>query len=190
MKLELYIELLRKWNKIHSLSGAKDTEDIRANLELSLYPLEISSLDLSKKKLMLDIGSGNGFPAVPLGIKLGVTTILCEPNVKKSAFLHNLKSELSLDSFNILRKKIEDVSIDEFEIKFNSKPDLITSRATFEIGELLDKCRHMIDRCTTILLFKGTNVDYELSKLSIKYEVYRHGLVNYIVIKGENLCNG
>lgn len=91
-KLEDYAIMLLEWNKIHSLSGAKSLEIIQKNIEDSLYPLEIESLKLRGKKFLFDVGSGNGFPAIPLGIVLGSKVILCEPNAKKAAFFAKCES--------------------------------------------------------------------------------------------------
>ena len=105
-KLEDYAIMLLEWNKIHSLSGAKSLEMIQKNIEDSLYPLEIESLKLRDKKFLFDVGSGNGFPAIPLGIVLGSKVILCEPNAKKAAFLQNVKVELGLENFCVMRQKV------------------------------------------------------------------------------------
>ncbi|MDA3967007.1 MULTISPECIES: 16S rRNA (guanine(527)-N(7))-methyltransferase RsmG [Helicobacter] len=189
MNMEKYIQILQKWNKIHSLSGANSKERIEKNIQYSLYPLTLDSLKIKDKTCILDIGSGNGFPAVPLGISLNITTILCEPNVKKAAFLQNLKAELELDNFYIFRKKVEELSLSEIVAQTNKEPDLITSRATFEVKELLNKCIHLLNRDSLLLLFKGSSVQDELSKIKLKYEIFNNGLLNYIAIKGAE-CSG
>ena len=102
--LESYAKLLLEWNEIHSLSGARDLESIYKNIQDSLYPLEFLGETLRSKTKLFDVGSGNGFPAVALGIALGIEVVLCEPNAKKAAFLQNLKSQLGLKKFMILRK--------------------------------------------------------------------------------------
>ena len=71
--LENYTQMLISWNTIHNLSGAKDYKNIQKNIESSLDPL--NKIDLSNKHLLLDIGSGNGFPAIPLHIALKLSLI-------------------------------------------------------------------------------------------------------------------
>ncbi|MDY3113400.1 MAG: RsmG family class I SAM-dependent methyltransferase, partial [Helicobacter sp.] len=136
--------------------------------------------NLAKKSLLLDIGSGNGFPAVPLGIMLGIPTILCEPNAKKAAFLQNLKAYLNLENFIIKKQKVE-------SLRLEKAPDLITSRATFSTEILLNKCKHLITKNSMLLLFKGQNVKNEIPA-NLAYSCYETSSFNYLVILGENIC--
>lgn len=178
-QLESYANLLLRWNTIHSLSGAKDLQSIQKNIQDSLYPLSLKELNLHAKTSLLDVGSGNGFPSVPLGIALNIPTILCEPNAKKAAFLQNIKANLNLKNFTIQRKKIESLELE-------TKPNLITSRATFNIKNFLEKCSKHIAQETTILLYKGSNFENEIPK-GLKYTHFQKGLLHYLVILGENL---
>ncbi|WDL73634.1 16S rRNA (guanine(527)-N(7))-methyltransferase RsmG [Helicobacter winghamensis] len=175
--LENYTQMLLSWNAIHSLSGAKDTKDIQKNIENSPYPL--SKIDLGHKHLLLDIGSGNGFPAIPLHIALRIPTILCEPNAKKAAFLQNIKATLKLQNLSIQRKKIE-------SLELKNLPDLITSRATFATKVLLEKCKHCIKDNTTLLLYKGSNVKNEIPD-NLKYTHFTHTLSQYLIINGKDI---
>lgn len=175
--LESYKTMLYHWNTIHSLSGAKDIEQIQKNIENSLFPLQ--SIDFSKKRLLLDVGSGNGFPAIPLHIILKIPTILCEPNAKKAAFLQNIKAHLKLTHLSIERKKIE-------HLKLQTLPDCITSRATFPIALLLEKCKHCIQKDTFLVLYKGSNVENEIPK-GLKHLRFSKNLLQYIVIYGKDI---
>lgn len=177
--LESYANLLLHWNAIHSLSGAKDIPSIQKNIQDSLYPLSLKQLKLEAKTSLLDVGSGNGFPSIPLGIALNIPTILCEPNAKKAAFLQNVKANLNLKNFTIKRQKIE-------LLELENKPNLITSRATFNVGEFLEKCRAQITKETTILLYKGSNFKNEIPK-NLEYMHFQNGLLHYLMISGENL---
>ncbi|WP_299548531.1 16S rRNA (guanine(527)-N(7))-methyltransferase RsmG [uncultured Helicobacter sp.] len=175
--LESYTQMLLSWNAIHSLSGAKDYKSIQKNIENSLYPL--SQIDLKNKRLLLDIGSGNGFPAIPLHIALNLPTILCEPNAKKAAFLQNIKATLKLKNLSIERKKIESLTP-------KNLPDLITSRATFATEILIQKCKHCIQDTTTLLLYKGSNVENEIPK-DLKHTRLTHSLLQYLIINGKDI---
>ncbi|TLD84025.1 16S rRNA (guanine(527)-N(7))-methyltransferase RsmG [Helicobacter sp. MIT 11-5569] len=175
--LKSYKIMLHQWNTIHSLSGAKDTNHIQKNIEDSLFPLQ--KIDFSKKHLLLDIGSGNGFPAIPMHIALKIPTILCEPNAKKAAFLQNVKASLKLENLSIQRKKIESLNLPIL-------PDLITSRATFSLATLLEKCKHCIKEETLLLLYKGSNVDNEIPN-GLKYSRFSQNLLQYIVINGKDI---
>ncbi|PZT48669.1 16S rRNA (guanine(527)-N(7))-methyltransferase RsmG [Helicobacter valdiviensis] len=181
-KLEKYIEILEKWNKIHSLSGAKNKKSIQENIEDSLKPLEFEELKWKEQRLILDVGSGNGFPAIPLAIALEVPFILCEPNAKKAAFLHHLKIELELNNVEVVRSKVQDLNL-------ACKPSLITSRALLGTLDLISLCKGVKEATTSFLFFKGSKVKEELEGLK-KYKIYNHHYRNYLFIQGESLCNG
>lgn len=177
--LNSYANLLFRWNSIHNLSGAKDIQSIQKNIQDSLYPLNLDVLKLHTKTSLLDVGSGNGFPSIPLGIILKIPTILCEPNTKKAAFLQNIKANLNLKNFTIKREKVELLELEH-------KPNLITSRAAFSIKEFLNKCQTHITTDTTILLYKGSNFKSEIPQ-GLKYAYFKHHLLHYVVILGEDL---
>ncbi len=177
--LESYTDNLLRWNAIHNLSGARDKSGIQDNIKSSLYPLRF--LD-SKPSVLLDVGSGNGFPAVPLGIALEIPTILCEQNAKKAAFLQNIQASIPLENFTIKHQKIESLSLDLDPITNL----LITSRATFSLQTLLQKCQHLITPQTTLLLYKGSRVKNEIPN-HLKYRQFSENLIQYIVILGKDL---
>lgn len=179
--LERYVDFLIKWNGIHNLSGKSDKEALLREVEDSILPIEMSELGeiLKGKTLLLDIGSGNGFPAIPLGIMLEIPVILCEPNNKKAAFLQNCKVELDLKNFSIKKARVEDLHL----VK---KPDFITSRAVMNVEMLLKFTKNLITKQTFILLYKGSNVLSEIPK-GLEYKIYHKNLRNYLTIKGESL---
>lgn len=182
--LEQYLEFLWRWNRIHNLSGAKTKEALWQNIQNSLEPLSIEGLgeQIQKKNLLLDIGSGNGFPAIPLGIALKIPTFLCEPNAKKVSFLQNCKAELNLKNFTILPQKIEEVTL-------QSLPDLITSRAVMSITTLLNKTKRILQSQSLLVFYKGSQVIKEIPSNCV-YEIYQKDLRKYFVIQGATLCNG
>ncbi|HOI83237.1 MAG TPA: class I SAM-dependent methyltransferase, partial [Campylobacterales bacterium] len=92
-KLFRFCELLRTWNKTHSLTSMRRDEEFNDAILDSVYPLTF----LQDFKSALDIGSGAGFPAIPLAIlKSDANFTLCEPLSKKYAFLQFAKLELEL----------------------------------------------------------------------------------------------
>lgn len=87
---------LLKWNKIHNLSGASSAESVKENIFDSLYPLKF----IDDFTSCMDIGSGGGFPALPLAIaKPQAQFYLIEPRTKRVAFLQNMVLELGLQKY-------------------------------------------------------------------------------------------
>lgn len=175
-EFEKFIELLLKYNKVHRLSGAKNSDEVERNIADSIYPIEF--LDFSKIEKVVDIGTGAGFPGMILAIALPeVQFTLVEPLAKRTAFLHLVKSTYSLQNVDIITGRIEEV--EAFEA------DLITSRAVTKTDFLIELSENFIGDKTQFLFYKGENVYDEIDDI-IDYEIIKREKRNYLWIKGLN----
>jgi len=103
-KVKTYIENLKKWNNAINLTSKNS--DIIGHMKDSLMFFELVE---KKEGKLIDIGSGNGFPAIILAIvcpSLEVTMV--EPNTKKCAFLRDTINKLSLNA-EVINKNIIDM---------------------------------------------------------------------------------
>lgn len=150
-ELNTYAQLLLKYNLVHNISGAKTLQEVKANIEDSIAPIEWMD-DFGK--ICVDIGSGAGFPAIPLAITLkSVEFHLFEPIAKKSSFLHLVKANLALSNIHVHTSRIEDF-----------KPflaDTITSRAVTNTDSLINLAKPFIKNSTQLLLYKGSRAKQE-----------------------------
>ncbi len=173
-KFKIFTDLLLKYNKVHRLSGAKNSEEVERNIEDSLYPIKF--IDFGKIKKVVDIGTGAGFPGMILAIALPeVHFTLVEPLMKRTAFLHLVKSTYGLQNVDIISSRIEDV--EAFEA------DLITSRAVAKTDFLLGLAEGFIGDKTQILFYKGERV-YDEVHDDMDYEIIKREKRNYLWIKG------
>ncbi|HLG17520.1 MAG TPA: 16S rRNA (guanine(527)-N(7))-methyltransferase RsmG [Blastocatellia bacterium] len=118
-QLDTHYSLLIAWNqKINLTRITKPEEAARLHYAESLY----GGLLIDDARRILDIGSGAGFPAVPLAVlRQDIEVTALEANVKKSVFLKEVKDSLSLPNFKVAAERFE---------KFDwSAYDLLTSRA-------------------------------------------------------------
>lgn len=169
-----YSQLLLQYNKIHRLSGAKNSAEVLANIEDSLYPQNF--IDFSSFNRVVDIGTGAGFPGMILAINFpDVHFTLVEPLQKRTAFLHLIKSAYDLKNVTIQTARIED--IEPFEA------DLITSRAVAKTGFLLELAQNFIGDATKFLFYKGEAVYDEVDE-RMEYEIIARQKRNYLYIKG------
>ena len=118
-RLVKHYERLCKWNQRFNLTRITQPRDAATlNYAESLYGARF----IAQAKTILDIGSGAGFPAVPIAIalpELDVTAL--EANQKKSLFLTEVKFELSLANFIVITARFEDIDWSNY--------DLLTCRA-------------------------------------------------------------
>ncbi len=170
-KFETFTKNLLKWNKTHKLTNY-DKEEIKAQIEDSLYPMKF--LDTQNIKTALDIGTGAGFPGLILAIAMPHTKwYLAEPLKKRYSFLNYMKIVLGLDNVEVIPKRIEESEI--------PKAELITSRAVMKTEDILKFAKPHIAKNGKILLYKGSNALEEIK--NIKASVYPKGSRNYILIK-------
>ena len=109
-QIETYFQELMRWNKKINLMGHKEESCTIANLFID----SLAFHKVFKQKTgssILDVGSGAGFPGLPLKIscpQLFVT--LVEPNLKKVSFLHHIVGILKLKNVAIEPSRIEDLN--------------------------------------------------------------------------------
>jgi len=117
----------------------------------------------SKKEMFFDLGSGGGFPAIPLSI-LGYKIALIESDQRKAIFLKEAIRKLNLDA-KVLVKRVEEIAFPEYSI--------ITARAFAPLERILKWLKP--SKNMTLILLKGKNTDEEIKtaqeKHNFKYTV-------------------
>ena len=148
-KIDIYIDGLKKWNKKINLISRKDIDHIKArHIEDCKALISI----IPQNYVIADIGSGNGLPAIILGIYKYKKLILVESNINKCTFLQYMKSILQLDNVQIRHNKVENLKL---------SCDVITSRAFAPIKKTLELTNH-IKPSFGYILMKGKNYTEEL----------------------------
>ncbi len=153
-----YLLELKKWNRAYNLTGLKTDEDIIIKHFLdSLLYLRV----ISKKTIKIaDVGSGAGFPGIPLKIiRPEIELTLIESSRKKASFLRHMVRVLSFDKTVVYQMRIEELDEEE-----KGKYDVIVSRATFKIEDFLKKACPYIKKDGFLVLSKGQRFYDELMK--------------------------
>jgi 16S rRNA (guanine(527)-N(7))-methyltransferase RsmG len=95
--LDRYCALIQKWNGFASLVSAGDEKRLWEHVADSLSLVDVARKRGGKAPWLLDIGSGGGFPAMPLALALGeLEAVLVDRSRKKAGFLENAVGELGL----------------------------------------------------------------------------------------------
>ena len=108
--LASYYHELDRWSQKINLTAIRDTKEIAVKhfIDSLLYS---QVLERRKNALLLDVGSGAGFPGLPLKIlapELHMT--LLEPNEKKTSFLRHIIGTLDLKDVSVISKNLRDFS--------------------------------------------------------------------------------
>lgn len=124
-KIEVFYDNLLFWNRSINLTTVTDEEEFATTHFLDSLLYLKGFPDPGPPLKILDVGTGAGFPAIPMKIvfpDLDVT--LLEPSFKKTSFLHTVNSKLDLQ-MPIVEKKV----VDWLKINPEKKFDLIVMRA-------------------------------------------------------------
>ena len=153
-QFEEYKNLLQEWSKKMNLTSI--TEDTEVYIK-HFYDSLVLEKYLDKNLHLADVGTGAGFPGVPLKIaREDLIVDLIEPTTKRCTFLTQVVNDLKLENVNIINKRSEDLT-DKLAIY-----DAITSRAVASLNILLE---------LSIPLLKVKGKMYALKGISFKEEL-------------------
>jgi 16S rRNA (guanine527-N7)-methyltransferase len=157
----IYLSELKKWNKAYNLTGLKKDKDIiiKHFLDSLLYLNVMPYGEITAA----DIGSGAGFPGIPIKIiRPEIEMYLIEPSMKKTAFLIYIIKKLRLKKIEVIEKRIEDIKVAQ---ELPSPVDIAVTRALFTIKDFMKKSSHIVKRGGILILNKGPKVKDELKML-------------------------
>src|SRR5277367_5327293 len=155
-QVRTYIDLLLRWNQKTSLTAVTDPiEILRSHFGESL--LAVANVPIRRGRLA-DVGSGAGFPAVPIRmVSDEVSVILIESNQKKATFLAEVVRELRLGNVDVRRCRMEDVDLNDARV------DFLTARALRIGDDFLNWSRDALNATGSLVLWLG---DADVSRIS------------------------
>lgn len=136
-----HAELLAEWNDMAGLVSQSDLQDLGKHYADSLSLGGIIKLLGAAEGRLLDIGTGGGFPAIPLKIllpQLKVTVV--ERNEKKIGFLHKAVAVLGLSEVRVVHGEFPSA------VRGQDRPNVVTSRAVEKPEVLRRVLAHWLPR--------------------------------------------
>ncbi|MDB5586851.1 MAG: rsmG [Devosia sp.] len=167
--LESYARLLRKWQKVQNLVSRETLDAVWTRHFAD--SLQVLKLLRPTDRLIVDMGSGGGFPALPLAIALKgvlVKFVLVEPNGRKVSFLRTVARELGL------AVTVESRRSNELDSRETGAVDVITARALASLNELCAMARPLFGPQTRAIFHKGRE---HLEELAESRLVWDHDVV-------------
>ena len=145
-KLELFYDLLIKWNDLINLTRITKKEDVY--LQHFYDSLTLTKVvNLNNINTLCDVGTGAGFPGIVLKIlypNLKITLI--DSLQKRVNYLNEIIKEIKLDNIKAIHIRGED---------YHEKFDLVTSRAVANIEKLVNYTMHLVDKKGLFIAMKG-----------------------------------
>jgi 16S rRNA (guanine527-N7)-methyltransferase len=153
--IRTYIEALLKWNKTISLTTVTKVDQILAfHFGESLFALPMLPVEKSR---LADVGSGAGFPGIPLAMtRPSLEVTLIEPNAKKFAFLNEVIRQLGLNNVTAARGRTDDLE------SSNERFEIVTARAVGQFDELIGWAKPRITPGGKLILWVGDEVSKKI----------------------------
>ena len=168
-----YLEMLLAKNEVLNLTAARDLEELRVrHLEDSLQLLRLPEVGSAKR--LLDLGSGGGFPGIPLAIGLpGAQVTLMDATQKKVKAVQEFIEGLGLANAQAVAGRAEDLAKDP---KWRQKFDVVVARALAPLPSLIEYAAPFTKSGGHIVAFKGPGYEAELeaSKIALRNLCTRH----------------
>ncbi|MBR5192484.1 MAG: 16S rRNA (guanine(527)-N(7))-methyltransferase RsmG [Clostridia bacterium] len=144
-----YYELLVYYNKQFNLTAITEKQEV---YEKHFIDSVLGNNYLNGKTL-LDVGSGGGFPAIPIKIlKEELNVTLLEATGKKCEFLKTVIKELNLENIKVINDRAEILAKD---VNFREKFDIVTARAVARLNTLAEYTMPFVKVGGNLVAFKG-----------------------------------
>lgn len=160
-QFNIFYELLMKWNKVMNLTAITEYDEVVKKHFIDSLSIE-KVVDLNKINTLIDVGTGAGFPGIPLKIvypHLNIT--LLDSLNKRIRFLNTVIIELELQNIEAKHGRAEDFAR---KVEYREKYDLCVSRAVANLATLTEYCIPYVMIGGSFIAYKSENVDDELEQ--------------------------
>jgi 16S rRNA (guanine527-N7)-methyltransferase len=165
-RLERYLTLLQKWNRVYNLTAIRDPQRMVTH---HLFDSLVVVPYIAGPRV-LDVGSGAGFPGIPLAIA-------------RHDFLRQAVAELDLANVEVRAERVEGW-------RTNARFETVVSRAFAQLSEFVEKTRHLLASGGMLAAMKGAYPSEELASLPagcrvrqvVKLEVPRLNAMRHLVL--------
>ena len=157
-KFEIFREMLKKYNNEFNLTAICDDEGINEKHFIdSLLGVEM----FTKNSTVAEIGSGGGFPSLPLKIvREDLSFTLIEATGKKCRYLEKVITELGLKNMTVINGRAEEIGKDP---AYRERFDHATARAVASLNILSEYCMPFVKTGGSFIAYKG-NADAEIEE--------------------------
>ena len=161
-RMEQHIALVEKWNRVHNLTAVREASQmvvVHVLDSLTLLP------HLGDAKRVVDVGTGAGFPGIPLAIaRPDIDFTLLDSSHKKCTFLEQVRAELQLSNVQVACERVE-------QFRPEKRFDAVVSRAFAELSDFVTQSQHLAAPGARFLAMKGVYPFEEIARIPTTHRV-------------------
>jgi 16S rRNA (guanine(527)-N(7))-methyltransferase GidB len=159
-QFQLYRKLLQEWNEKINLTAIVEEEEIIKKHFIDSIKI-FKSKELRNSKSIIDVGTGAGFPGLPIAIMdSSIEVTLLDSLNKRITFLNEVVSKLNLSNVKTIHSRAEDGARNRL---LREKFDVAVSRAVANMSVLSEYCMPYVKVGGNFIALKGPAIDEELS---------------------------
>ena len=161
-RMASHLRLIEKWNRVHNLTAVREPEQM-----VTLHVLDSLSLlpHLGAAASVVDVGTGPGFPGIPLAIaRPDIRVTLLDSSHKKCTFLEQARTELGLANVEVVCERVE-------QWKPAQRYDAVVSRAFAELTDFVAQASHLAAPGGRFLAMKGVYPYDEIARVPTSHKV-------------------
>lgn len=160
-QFEDYYRVLIEWNHVMNLTAITEYEEVVEKHFIDSLSI-INAVDFSEIFNIIDIGTGAGFPGIPLKIAFpDINITLLDSLNKRVKFLNEVIEQLGLNNINAIHGRAEDYAKQK---EYREQYDLCVSRAVANLSTLSEYCLPYVKINGLFIPYKSGDIDVELEK--------------------------
>lgn len=178
--LKVYRDMLADWNQHMNLTGIVEEKEVYIKHFLDSISA-VKNGYIKNGMSLIDVGTGAGFPGLPLRICLeNLEVTLLDSLNKRINFLQEVSKSVGIDNIEYIHGRAEDFGKSE---EYREKYDVATARAVAGLPVLMEFCIPFIKVGGHFVCLKGPNANLELEESKAAMEVLGVEFIEKIDVK-------